>query len=205
LISYTESEMEYVASKDKIMSRLIDHYGHIDRGKNTDIFSSLVEHIIGQLLSNKAAKVLNNRFRNKFEEITAERLAPITVDELRSCGISRPKATAIHELSNGVISGKYDFSSLKSMSDEEVVQYLMQIKGVGRWTAEMIAEFTLGRLNIFCYQDVALKNGIIKAHGFNTLSELRFNRLKKKYSPYTTVASLYYYELNDDDSAYLPR
>ena len=69
----------------------------------------------------------------------------------------------------------------------------------------MIAEFTLGRLNIFSYGDVALRNGMMKAHGFKTLSKIRFERYRKKYAPYCSVASMYYYALNDDEEDWWER
>lgn len=75
----------------------------------------------------------------------------------------------------------------------------MKIPGVGKWTAEMIAMFSLGRLNIFSYDDVALKNGILKIHcELKTLSKTRFEKLKKLYSPFCSVAALYYYHANDN-------
>ena len=110
------------------------------------------------------------------------------------------EAEYIIELSNSILEGKYDFSLLDEMSDDDAIKYLVQIKGVGKWTAEMIVEFTMGRLDIFSYDDVALQNGIKKAHGFKTLSKQRFERLRKKYSPYCSVASVYYYAHNDDKS-----
>lgn len=198
MIQYTDSEMFYVASKDPVMNQLVNHYGHLYRGVNTDIFSSLVQHIIGQMLSNKAAEKINIRFKTKVSKITPENIARCSLTELKESGISRQKATAIRELAIGVCNGKYCFDSFPEMSDSDVINYLMTIKGVGRWTAEMIVEFTLGRLNIFCFQDAALKNGIMKAHAYKTLSEKRFKSLQKKYSPYCSVASLYYYALNDD-------
>ena len=87
---------------------------------------------------------------------------------------------------------------MKNLSDNEIINYLRQIKGVGLWTAEMISLFSLGKNNIFSYDDVALRNGIMKAKGFKTLSKKRFEMLRKKYSPYCSFASLYFYKVNDD-------
>lgn len=131
-------------------------------------------------------------------DLTPENVSKLSVDDIRRCGISNKKAEYIIALSNAVFEGKYDFDQLYSMTDEQVIKYLMKIKGVGKWTAEMIAEFTMGRLNVFSFDDVALLNGIKKAHGFKTLSKTRFERLRKLYSPYCSVASLYYYRCNDD-------
>lgn len=94
--------------------------------------------------------------------------------------------------------GEYDFSILNDLYDENVIKYFRTIKGVGKWTAEMLALFSIGRENIFSYDDVALRNGIMKAKGFKTLSKKRFDMLRKKYSPYCSYASLYFYKVNDD-------
>lgn len=204
MIEYSEAEMRYVASKDPIMDLLVKHYGHLKRGVNTDVFSSIVFHILGQLLSNAAAEKIVSRFKDYYGEISPERLTQSSISEIKSCGISRQKATAIHELAIKTKNGIYSFDNLQNMDDESVIDYLMGIKGVGRWTAEMVAEFTLGRLNMFCFQDVALKNGIKKAHKLDCLNEAFFNQLKEKYSPYCTVASLYYYAINDDSLWAIP-
>ena len=198
MIEYSEVEMQYVASRDPIMALLVTHYGHLIRGSSTDVFSSIVFHILGQLLSNTATKRILSRFTDHFGEISPERLAQSSLSEIKSCGTSRQKATAIHELALNTVNGIYTFDNLQYMDDESVINYLMGIKGVGRWTAEMVTEFTLGRLNMFCFQDVALKNGIKKAHNLDYLDESFFYQLKEKYSPYCTVASLYYYAINDD-------
>lgn len=140
---------------------------------------------------------------NLVGEITPENVLQVGKEAIRECGISLKKAEYILDLSNSVVDEVYDFSGLESMGDDEAVKYLMQIKGVGKWTAEMIVEFTMGRINIFSYDDVALQNGIKKAHGFKTLSKMRFERLRKLYAPYCSVASIYYYAYNDDKSGWL--
>lgn len=203
MIRYDEKEMKYISNKHPIMKTLVEHYGKVEMGKVNDIYTSLTLHIIGQMLANSVSEVLIRRFIVLVGEITPENILCAGIEKIRECGISRKKAEYILELSNNVIEGIYDFARLSSMSDDEAVKYLMQIKGVGKWTAEMVVEFTMGRLNIFCYEDVALQNGIMKAHGFKTLSKVRFERLRKLYSPYCSVASLYYYAFNDDRSKWL--
>lgn len=180
------------------MAELVGHFGHLKKGMNEDIFSALVTSIVGQMLSNKVAEIIVGRLVAILGGISPENILAKDTDTIKSCGISRRKAEYIMALAQEVSEGKYDFSILDDLTDEEVIRYLMKIKGVGRWTAEMIAEFTMGRLDIFSYDDVALQNGIRKAHGFKTLSKQRFEGLRKKYSPYCSVASLYYYALNDE-------
>ncbi|WP_367566609.1 DNA-3-methyladenine glycosylase [Lacrimispora sp.] len=198
MIKYSQKEMEYISQKSDVMKDLVSHFGYMEKGMPGDVFSSLVMHIIGQMLSNRVAEVLSQRFLHIVGDMTPGHVLAVDIDAIKQCGISKRKAEYIMALAQEVTESKYDFSLLENMSDEEVIKYLMQIKGVGRWTAEMIAEFTMGRLDIFSYDDVALQNGIMKAHGFKTLSRQRFEGLRKKYTPYCSVASLYYYALNDE-------
>lgn len=147
--------------------------------------------------------MLNGRLHALVGAYTPEGILRQTPAAIKGIGISRRKADYIVGLARGTADGRYDFDGLEGMTDAEVVAYLCQIPGVGKWTAEMIAEFTLGRLDIFSYGDAALRGGMVKAHGFKTLSKLRFERYRKKYTPYCSVASLYYYAVNDDDEAWL--
>ena len=203
MINYDTKEMIYISNKHPVMKALVDHYGKLKMGKISDVYMSLILHIISQMLANSVSDALIKRFLALVGEINPENVLSVGADAIRECGISRKNAAYILELSNSILENRYDFSLLDAMSDDEAVKYLMQIKGVGKWTAEMIVEFTLGRLNIFSYEDVALQNGIKKAHGFKTLSKLRFDRLRKTYSPYCSVASVYYYAYNDDKSGWL--
>ncbi len=197
MIEYGQAEIDYIAGKDPVMKKLTEEFGHLEKGMTEDIFAALVESIVGQMLSNKVAEVLVSRLKSLVGEFTPERVSARSAEEIRAIGISGRKAEYILALAKETGEGGLDFSLLAERSDEEAIGFLMKIKGVGRWTAEMIAEFSLGRKNIFSFDDAALKNGIMKAHGYKTLSRLRFERLKKKYSPYASVASLYYYEYND--------
>lgn len=209
MIHYTEKEMNYISEKSDVMKALVQRFGHLETGREQDVFSSLVSSIVGQMLSNHAAAVILGRLRQILGDFTPENVLAKDVDTIKSCGISRRKAEYIMSLAQDAQDGRYEFGALYDMSDGDVIKYLMQIKGVGRWTAEMIAEFTMGRLDIFSYDDVALQNGIKKAHGYKTLSKKRFEGLRKKYTPFCSVASLYYYALNDEkfqsDEAETPR
>ena len=198
MAAYEEEERAYVAGKDPVMKELVERFGRLEIRVSWDIFADLVSDIVGQMLSNRVAEVIVGRLRALAGGLTPEKLLAKTLEEIKNCGMSARKAEYILALSRDVKEGKYDFSRLDSMTDGEAIAYLMKIKGVGRWTAEMIAEFSLGRKDIFSYDDMALRNGIVKAHGFKTLSKKRFERLRKKYSPYASVASLYYYRLNDE-------
>ena len=196
--SVTNEIMEYLKSKDEVFDYLYSKFGLISIDLDTDLFSSVVVNIIGQMLSKKAADNITSRFLTICNnQITAESILTLDRENIRSCGLSYSKADYILEFSKRFANNEFDFSILNSLNDVETIKYLKKIKGVGLWTAEMLALFCLGRENIFSYDDVALKNGIIKAKGYKTLSKKRFEMLRKKYTPYCSYASLYFYRLND--------
>lgn len=191
--------IEYLKSKDTVFEMLFNKYGYARLERNANIFESIVSNIIGQQLSNKVKQVIYNRFISLVKTVTPENILNTDKELIRQCGISYSKISYIKELSENVLSGKYDFNNLNKLNDEDLIKELCKIKGVGKWTAEMLALFSLGRENIISYDDVALRNGIIKAKGYKSLSKQRFEQLKKKYSPYCSIASLYFYAHNDNE------
>ena len=202
-IEVTEEIKEYLISKDKQLKVLFDRYGLLAFSSNETVFNSIVYHIVEQMLSIKAARKIYDRLSCICNnDVNPKTISALSVEDIRKCGISTAKAAYISKFSSDYLNGTYDFSTLSKLPDEEVVSYLTQIKGVGKWTAEMIALFVLGKKNIFSFGDVALKNGIMKFMGFRTISKKRFEALRKKYSPYCSYISLYFYKCNDDKSFY---
>ena len=195
----TDEIINYLMQKDAIFSKLYALYGKAKLDGPVDIFQSIVSNIIGQQLSIKAKRVIFDRFINTIKNFTPEAIVKTSETDIRNCGISYAKIKYIKELSQKVINKEYDFTILETLSDEELINELCKINGVGIWTAEMLALFVFRRENIFSYSDAALRNGIMKAKGYKTLSLKRFNSLKKLYSPYCSYASLYFYAHNDNE------
>lgn len=195
----TKDIMNYLKNKDEEFSIFEKKYGLIEYDLYDDLFESVVLNIVGQMLSNKvASKIYERLVKICNGKITAENINKVDSEDMRKCGISYSKINYIKEFALRYSNNEYDFSNIIDMTDEEVIKKLREIKGVGLWTAEMLALFTLGRENIFSYDDVALRNGIMKAKGYKTLSKKRFEGLRKKYTPYCSFASLYFYRINDD-------
>lgn len=191
--------INYLKKQDFLFDILFKKYGLLEFANKHNLFSSFIFHFIGQMLSNKVAYVLWTRFVNLVGEIEPHHILNVPDDKIKSIGISRAKIEFIKNFCNVIISGKINLDSLNELTDEDLIKTLTKIKGVGEWTAEMIALFSLGRENIFSFKDVALKRGIMKCHpNFKTLSKTRFEKLRKLYSPYCSYASLYFYKVNDD-------
>lgn len=158
-------------------------------------FQSLVEEIISQQLSGRVADVITARFVALFKSVKFPKPQDIlsrSDDELRTAGLSYQKISYIKNISLAVKKGGLDFKKLRTHSDEEAIAVLTEIKGVGRWTAEMFLMFTLGREDIFSHGDLGLKNAIQRLYGFRKHpSKKTAERISKKWSPHRTLACRY--------------
>jgi len=195
--TYTERELNYLRKKDKKLGRIIDQVGIIEREVNPDIFSSLIESIIGQQISSKAAFTVKCRL-DELCGMEFEKLHALTIEEIQSCGMSMRKAEYIKNIVDAAISGAVDFDTLSSKSDNEIIEILTKIKGVGVWTVEMLLIFSLMRPDVVSYGDLAIRRGMMRLYGHKDLSKERFARYARRYSPYGSVASLYLWEMSAD-------
>jgi len=189
--SYGETEIEYLKSKDKKLAAAIDKIGHIDRAVDEDLFSSVVHHIIGQQISTVAQATIWGRLSAKLGEVNAENILSETRDELQSVGMTYKKADYILDFSQKVKDGSFDISTLYSMTDEQIIKELSSLKGIGVWTAEMIMTFCMERPNVVSFGDLAILRGMRMLYRHRKIDRDKFDRYRKRYSPYGTVASLY--------------
>lgn len=193
VIEYGEKEISYLCQKDEKMARLIEKAGHIHRDGETDLFASLTDSIVGQQISTAAHNTIRNRINERFGILTAEKVMATPDEELKSVGISYRKVGYIKDFSSKVINGEIDIEALYTMSDEDAVKELVKVKGVGVWTAEMMLTFCLQRPDVLSYGDLAIRRGIMKLYGLEELSVEDFHRITDKFSPYRTVAALYFW------------
>jgi DNA-3-methyladenine glycosylase II len=156
----------------------------------TDHFSALCREIIGQQLSTKVARVIFERFKNLFpkEQITATYLIGIKQEALRAIGMSNSKAQFLLDLAQKVENKEISFAKLQKLDDEGVIRELVQVKGIGPWTAEMFLIFSLGRENVFSFGDLGLKNAIKKIYGLKNGTNADIAKIVIKWSPYKSYA-----------------
>ncbi|MBQ8603625.1 MAG: DNA-3-methyladenine glycosylase 2 family protein [Oscillospiraceae bacterium] len=190
---YTDKETEYLKSKDEKLAALIDAAGHIYREVNPDLYHALTDSIIGQQISTAAHNTIRNRIADRFGPLTKEKVAFLTDEELKSLGLSWRKVSYIRDITDKIISGEVDIDALASMDDEQVIKELIKLKGVGRWTAEMVLTFSMQRPDVLSYGDLAIRRGIMRLYGLEELSEEQFHILTDKLSPYRTTAALYFW------------
>ena len=188
---YGESEISYLRKKDKRLCEVIDRVGHIDRVVDTDLFSSVVHHIVGQQISTKAQATIWKRMQDALGEVNAETILAAGVPKLQSLGMSFRKAEYITDFAEKVHTGVFDLDAVEHMSDEDAIRELSSLKGIGVWTAEMILLFCMQRPDIFSYDDLAIKRGLQRIYHHKKIDRKLFERYRKRFSPYCSVASLY--------------
>lgn len=189
--SYGEKEVDYLKSKDKKLAAVIERIGHIDRKVDDDLFSSVVRHIIGQQISTVAQATLWNRLSDKVGSVSVDSISSLNRDELQSIGMTYKKADYILDFTEKVREGSFDISALDHMADEQVIKELYSLKGIGVWTAEMILTFCMQRPDVVSYGDLAIIRGMRMLYRHKKIDKVKFERYRKRYSPYGTVASLY--------------
>ena len=202
--TYWNTAKRYLSKKDKIISKLIKNYKSPSETILTsrkDIFFSLCKSIIGQQISVAAANSVFLKFKKKCNNrINAKIVLKLSFSQLKSCGLSRQKVIGIKSLAKQLIDKSFDPRLIPKMSDEDAINYLSNLKQIGRWSSEMILLFTYNRSNIWPAQDIGLLRAISKNYKKKYLPPEKFvNTLKKRFSPYCSVATWYLWRSIDPE------
>ena len=201
---YWSRAKKNLSSKDKVMSALIKKYKSPTEKILTtrkDIFFSLCKSIIGQQISVAAANSVFLKFKKKCNnKIRARVVNNLSFIQLKSCGLSKQKVKGIQSLAKQILDKTFNPRLISNMSDEEAILYLSQLRQIGRWSAEMILLFTYNRSNIWPVQDIGLLRAISKNYKKNYLPPEKFVKLlKKRFSPYCSVATWYLWRSIDPE------
>ena len=201
---YWNKAKKYLSKKDETLSKLIKSYESPSETILTtrrDIFFSLCKSIIGQQISVAAANSVFLKFKKKCKnKINAKTVSKLTFAQLKSCGLSRQKVLGIKSLAKQTIEKTFYPKLIHKMSDEEAINYLSQLRQIGRWSAEMILLFTYNRSNIWPIQDIGLLRAISKNYKKKYLPPEKFvSFLKKRFSPYCSVATWYLWRSIDPE------
>ena len=178
--------------KDKILKEIINKYKSEKLHSKKNAFLTLAKSITGQQISVKAANSIWLRLEKKIKKIDPSNILKVKINEIKKCGFSKQKANYIFNLANFFKKNKNIENKWEKIEDEEVIDDLIKIKGIGRWTAEMFLIFYLLRPNIFPSADI----GLLKAISINynlkyPLKNSDIKKLKKKWTPWSTVATWY--------------
>jgi len=193
---YGENEINYLRKRDKKLGAAIDEIGVIERRVTPDIFTALIASVASQQISAKAAETVWARMEDRFGIITPVSIAAASPEEIQQCGMSLRKATYIKGIGDAVTGGSLDLAGLHTLPDDEVINRLTALNGVGIWTAEMLLIFSMERPDVLSWGDLAIRRGMIRLYGMDTIGRAVFERYRKRYSPYGSVASLYLWEIS---------
>lgn len=198
--------MEYIAhlSKDKKLKKLLDTAEPHQLKKRKNICNYLCASIMSQQLSTKVADVIYKRFIALYggKEPLPQQILDTPFEQLRAIGLSNAKVNYVKNVAQFELEKGMDAKKLAKMSNEEVIAYLTEIKGVGRWTVEMLLMFALGREDVFAVDDLGIQNAMIKLYklDISDKKQLREQMLKHsaKWSPYRTYACVHLWRWKDN-------
>lgn len=195
---YGEKEISYLKSKDAKLAEVIDTLGFVEREIDTDLFSAVVHHIIGQQISTKAQATIWQRMQDALGQVNAETILSAGVSNLLALGISFRKAEYITDFARKVHTGEFDIEAVSQMSDADAISALSSLKGIGVWTAEMILLFCMQRPDIFSYDDLAIQRGLRMVYHHRRIDRKLFKKYRRRFSPYCSVASLYLWAVSGE-------
>jgi DNA-3-methyladenine glycosylase II len=190
-------------TKDKKFKKILELQQPFSLVKRKNVHLHLCNSIMSQQLSTKVADVFQKRFLNLYDNKTptAQQIAATALQTLRSIGLSNAKANYVINVCNFFIDEKLTDTRLYKMSNDELIKYLTQIKGVGQWTVEMILMFTLGREDVFAVDDLGIQQAMCKLYNIDTADKKvmkeKMLAISEKWSPYRTYACRYLWGWKD--------
>jgi DNA-3-methyladenine glycosylase II len=194
---------------DPVMARLIEEHGAIVRkdlraDRRGDAYGALLRSIVGQQLSTKAARTIYGRMLELFggHAPTPRQLLGADPDEIRAAGLSRPKINYLRDLAQHVEDGSLELDRLDELSDEQIIEELTAVKGIGEWSAHMFLMFHLGRPDVLPVGDQGIRNAVKTQYRLRKLPDAtRLEKIARPWRPYRTLACLYLWSSLDNTPA----
>jgi len=193
IFQYEDKDLEALKKIDVKLKAVIEQVGKIERPINEDLFESLISSIVAQQISGKAYETVFKRLK-ALTPITPTDILKTPDDLIQACGLSYKKVSYMKHAATYF--SHTDINQLKSMSNEDLILVLDDLKGIGRWTAEMLLIFSLNRMDIFSKQDLGIKRGISMIYHHQKITDDLMKKYEKRYSPYGSLASLYLWEIS---------
>lgn len=186
--------------KDPVLAKII--VGQIKIYPPRDLFEAITRNIIGQQLSSGPTKIISQRFIDLFKTgkfPTPKQILALSDQKIRDCGMSWAKVKYVKALSEAVSSGSLNLEKVKTLSDEEIIIELTRVKGIGRWTAEMILIFHLQRPDVFSLGDLGLRTAVSKLYKVDRNNLKKIAKISEKWSPHRSIASRYLWKSLDNE------
>jgi DNA-3-methyladenine glycosylase II len=192
---YTRAAIAHLRRADPVMARLIEQVGPYQPARRPERFQALVRAIVFQQLAGRAAQTIYDRFVAAFEGTrfpTPEQVLAMPNDTMRKAGLSGQKTIYIKDLASHVANDLLNFRRFRWMSDEEIIEHLTMVKGIGRWTAEMFLMFNLWRPDVLPVDDLGVRNAAMKVYKMRKPpTAKRLRQLGERWRPYRSVATWY--------------
>ena len=198
---YWAEAKKILSKRDKVMKKLIDNYKDGNLITRNDVFFSLCKSIIGQQISVAAANSVFLKFKKKCKnKINPKTVSKLSFSSIKGCGLSKQKVKGIKDLAKRTLNKSFKPNLIKNMTDEDAIEYLSDLRQIGRWSAEMILLFTFNRSNIWPLQDIGLLRAISNNYNKKYFPPKIFlNKLYKKFTPYCSVATWYLWRSIDNE------
>lgn len=186
------------------MKKLVESQPHYQLVKGKNLYLEICSSIISQQLSTKVAAVINGRFLGLFKKKipTLQEILNVPHEQLRAVGLSNAKANYVKNVCRFFIENKLTDAKLYKMENEAFIEFITQIKGIGRWSAEMILMFTLGREDVFSLDDLGIQQAMTKLYNLDATDKkemkLKMTIIAEKWSPYRTYACKYLWGWKDN-------
>jgi DNA-3-methyladenine glycosylase II len=193
---YGQEEIDYLKSVDPTLGSAMTRMGRIERVIIPDLFTALVYAIVGQLISVKAAHTIWERMQERIGEISPNNMAAFTADDIQQCGMTMKKAVTIQNISQTISQGELNLQKLYDLPDEAVIQKLIMLKGIGKWTAEMVLLNSMERRDVVSWGDIAIRRGMMKLYGLPAITKEQFEQYRLRYSPLGSIASIYLWAIS---------
>ena len=189
-----ERGVKHLRRADPVLRAVIRRAGPFTMKPRRDRFQSLVFSILSQQISGKAALAISKKLLDRMgpDGLTPQNITALSIEDLRSIGLSKQKASYIHDLAAHVQEGTLPLGRLARLSDDDVIEALIQIKGIGVWTAHMFLIFSLGRLDVMPHGDYGVRSAIQKLYGLQELPDrATCHRIAEPWRPYASIAAWY--------------
>jgi len=193
----------HLRKSDPKLGAIIKAVGPFTAKARRDRFGTLVRSIVSQQIATAAATAIKGRLETAITEhrkttpkrgqpYCPETILDFSIDELRAIGLSRQKATYIQSLAQHVVNGDVDLSKMGKLDDEAVIESLIQVKGIGRWTAQMFLIFSLARMDVLPVDDLGIKTAVRNTYGLDELPDKKtMEKIAQPWRPYASIASWY--------------
>ena len=195
IFEYGKEELDFLSSRDLLLKKRIEEIGFIERNVIEDFYIAIINSIISQQISTKALNTVWNKFLNLFEVIDPKVLVDADIKLLSATGIGIRKSKWIIEISRRIVDKELDIDKLSLLNDEELIGKLIELPGIGKYTAEMVLIFSLRRKNIFSFHDLGIRKGLMKLHNLDKIDDNILKKYRELYSQFGTIASFYLWEI----------